>query len=92
MDPASLAAALAAVNLAAFAAFGIDKASAMRGSRRISEATLLGLALIGGTPGAYAGRALFRHKTRKQPFSGNLFAIAMLQAIAIGAGIGWSLF
>lgn len=77
--PANIATALIAVNFCAFAAFGIDKAKAEAGAWRISEGTLLNLALIGGTPGAYAGRALFRHKTRKQPFSSQLHAIAILQ-------------
>jgi uncharacterized membrane protein YsdA (DUF1294 family) len=80
--PANIATALIAVNFAAFAAFGIDKARAEAGAWRISEGTLLQLAIIGGTPGAYAGRALFRHKTRKQPFSGRLHTIAGLQACA----------
>jgi len=84
-----IAAALAAINLAAFAAFGIDKARALRGEWRISEATLLGLAFIGGTPGAYAGRAVFRHKTRKQPFSRELFTVAVMQVAGLGLWIGW---
>lgn len=90
LTPANIAAALAAINLAAFAAFGIDKARAERGAWRVQESTLLGLALLGGTPGAYAGRKVFRHKTRKQPFSGQLFAIAVLQASALGLWIGWT--
>ncbi len=71
------------VNLAAFAAFGNDKSHAEAGRRRISELTLLTWAFLGGTPGAYAGRALFRHKTRKQPFSNNLNTIAILQIAAV---------
>lgn len=71
--------ALAAINFAAFAAFGIDKALAENRARRISEAALLQLAFFGGIGGAYAGRALFRHKTRKQPFSNQLHMIALLQ-------------
>lgn len=48
---------------------------------------MLALALLGGTPGAYAGRRLFRHKTRKQPFSDRLFGILVLQlALAAFAG------
>jgi uncharacterized membrane protein YsdA (DUF1294 family) len=90
LTPANIVAALIAVNFCAFAAFGVDKARAETGAWRISEGTLLRLALIGGTPGAYAGRALFRHKTRKQPFSGQLHAIAALQLIA-GAGLAASL-
>jgi len=69
--------------------FGIDKARAERGAWRISEGTLLWLAFWGGTPGAYAGRALFRHKTRKQPFSSYLHRIAVLQVVVLGGLIGW---
>ena len=43
------------VNLAAFAAFGIDKRRARKHQYRISEEALLGLALIGGAAGALAG-------------------------------------
>ena len=82
LTPANIATALIAVNLLAFAAFGVDKALAEHRRRRISEAALLNLALIGGTPGAYAGRALFRHKTRKASFSNQLHTIAALQLCA----------
>jgi uncharacterized membrane protein YsdA (DUF1294 family) len=87
LTPANIATYLIASNFVAFAAFGVDKMRAEAGTRRISEATLLQLALIGGTPGAYAGRQLFRHKTRKQPFSSNLHTIAMIQIVAL-AGLG----
>ena len=70
-------------NVFAFAAFGIDKSCAVAGTRRISEATLLTWALAGGTLGAFAGRAHFRHKTRKQPFSDQLHFIAVLQTAAL---------
>ena len=56
------------VNIAALAAFGIDKRKAIRHKYRIPEATLLGLALIGGAAGALAGMHLFHHKTRKPLF------------------------
>ena len=46
---------------------------------RTSEATLLWLAFLGGSPGAYLGRRLFRHKTRKQPFCRELHRIAAMQ-------------
>lgn len=82
LQPANIATALVVMNFATFAAFGLDKARAEQGKRRISERALLQLAFFGGTPGAYAGRALFRHKTRKQPFSGQLHTIAGLQLCA----------
>ena len=89
VTPANLATYLGVINLVAFAAFGIDKLAARRGGWRVSEARLLGFALFGGSPGAYAGRRLFRHKTRKQPFSGQLLGIAALQLAALGGLVGW---
>ena len=89
LTPANLATYLAAINFAAFAAFGIDKTLAEAGAWRISEARLLGLAFVGGSPGAYAGRRLFRHKTRKQPFSGERHGIALLQTAALALFVGW---
>ncbi|MBC2667055.1 DUF1294 domain-containing protein [Novosphingobium flavum] len=86
---ANLATALIVLNFVSFAAFGIDKALAERGRRRISEARLLQLAFFGGTPGAYAGRALFRHKTRKQPFCARLHTVAALQVLALAAAGAW---
>ena len=87
--PFTLATAFIAVNFLAFVAFGIDKANAEAQRRRISEATLLLLALLGGSPGAYAGRAAFRHKTRKQPFCRELHTIAVLQVLVLGGAVGW---
>ena len=89
LTPANIATYVVAINFAAFAAFGIDKMLAEAGQRRISEAKLLGLAVLGGSPGAYAGRCLFRHKTRKQPFSGELHRIALMQVAALAALVIW---
>ena len=77
--------ALIAVNLITMLRFWEDKKRAVAGERRIPEAHLLSLALIGGSPGALAARQMFRHKTRKQPFSTWLFLIVAIQAgILIG--------
>lgn len=78
--------ALVAVNLLTMWRFADDKARAVSGSRRVPESDLLFLAAIGGTPGAFAARRLWRHKTRKQPFSTWLWLIAVAQ---IGIAIGW---
>lgn len=76
--------ALAVLNIVTFLTFGFDKARARkRGASRVPERTLLLLALVGGTPGAYAGRSAFDHKTRKQPFVMQLHAVAVLQATAL---------
>lgn len=56
------------INAAAFIAFGLDKWKAKRGGWRIREATLLGLALVGGAAGGLLGMYVFRHKTRKWYF------------------------
>jgi uncharacterized membrane protein YsdA (DUF1294 family) len=91
LTPLNIAYYAIAINFVAFAAFGLDKMRAEAGARRISEATLLQLAFLGGTPGAYAGRRLFRHKTRKQPFSKALHRIAALHAVALAAVAAWCL-
>lgn len=78
-------AALLPANLVAFTLFAMDKRRARMGLRRFSERTLLLWALIGGTPGAFLGRHVFRHKTRKQPFSTLLWLIAAAQSMAIAA-------
>ena len=82
---ASILLALLLVNGWTMLRFWQDKARARAGAPRIAEADLLGLALIGGSPGALLARRLFRHKTRKEPFSTRLLLVCALQA---GAGIG----
>ena len=77
--------ALLSVNIITVLLFWYDKRRAMAGERRLSEADLLTAALLGGSPGALIARHLFRHKTRKQPFSNYLHLIIALQA---GAMIG----
>ncbi len=79
---------LFAVNVVTFVAFARDKARAVAGGRRIAETDLLFLALVGGSPAAFCARRVFRHKTRKQPFSTRLQTIGVLQ---LGALIGWFL-
>ena len=89
LTPTILTIALITINLLAFTAFGVDKAKARAGRWRVQESTLLLFAFLGGTLGAYAGRSLFRHKTRKQPFNSHLFQIAVVQMLALGGLIGW---
>ena len=81
--------AYALINLWTFMLFGFDKLRAEAGRWRISESTLLSFAMFGGSLGAVAGRAAFRHKTRKQPFSSQLDGIVWLHVIGVGAGLGW---
>lgn len=53
------------LNLVTFGMFGIDKLLARFNRNRISEKTLLTLAIMGGSVGAVFAQKLFRHKTRK---------------------------
>ncbi len=76
-----------AVNLLAYAAMVFDKTLAEARSRRISEATLLNLAIVGGSIGTVIAQRTIRHKTRKEPFRSRLKAIILLQIIALGAFI-----
>lgn len=79
------------LNLLAFLAFALDKRRAIRREWRIPEATLLTLALAGGSLGAKLGQRAFRHKTRKEPFRSLLNLILLVQAVALMAlaVIGW---
>lgn len=70
---------LGLVNLIAFAAFGIDKYKAKRGIWRTRERTLLLLAVIGGSVGAYFGMYVFRHKTQHVKFKYGVPLIFLLQ-------------
>jgi uncharacterized membrane protein YsdA (DUF1294 family) len=80
---------LVAINAWTMLRFSQDKQRAIAGARRIPEANLLWLATLGGSPGAFAARRLFSHKTRKEPFSTRLMVIAAAQ---LGAGATLTLF
>lgn len=55
-------------NLFTFVVFGYDKYLSKRNKRRISEQTLIRLALFGGSVGAVFAQKIFRHKTRTYPY------------------------
>lgn len=71
---------LGAVNLTAFALFGIDKRRARRHRWRIPERRLFIAALAGGSLGALAGMYGFRHKTRHKLFAWGVPLLLVLQA------------
>jgi uncharacterized membrane protein YsdA (DUF1294 family) len=76
----TILAAYAAMSVATFIAYGVDKSSARGGRRRIPEQTLHLLALLGGWPGALAAMGVFRHKRRKTSFVVVVWLIALLHA------------
>ena len=70
---------LLAVNIVTFLLYGIDKYKAKKGKWRISEATLLTMAAIGGSIGAWAGMRLWHHKTMHKKFKYGIPIIIILQ-------------
>ncbi|MCI0464299.1 MAG: DUF1294 domain-containing protein [Gemmataceae bacterium] len=74
---------LVAVNVTAFGYYGYDKSRARRASARVPERVLHGLALFGGSVGAYAGMEVFRHKTVKGGFRLVFWTIVLLQVALI---------
>lgn len=71
------------INLAAFAVYGLDKWKAKRHSYRISENMLIGLAVIGGSAGAWFGMQIFRHKTKHRKFTVGIPLILLLQILLV---------
>ena len=59
---------LVGINLLAFCLYGVDKKRAIKDRWRIPESTLLGIAFVGGSVGAWAGMQTFRHKTKHWKF------------------------
>ena len=75
---------IVAVNIATFLLYGIDKYKAKKNKWRISEATLLTMAAIGGSIGAWAGMRLWHHKTIHKKFKYGIPIIIILQvALAV---------
>lgn len=58
--------------------YAVDKRSAVRERRRIPEARLHVVDLLGGWPGALVAQQAFRHKTRKMPFQAVFWSIVAL--------------
>ena len=68
-----------AVNITSFLLYGIDKFKARKNLWRISEATLLTMAAIGGSIGAWAGMRLWHHKTMHKKFKYGIPVIIIMQ-------------
>ena len=70
---------LTVINVLTFLVYGIDKVKAKRGYWRISEVTLLMLAVIGGSIGALLGMKVWHHKTMHKKFKYGLPLILLAQ-------------
>lgn len=73
---------LAVINLTTFGVYGIDKLKAKKQWWRIPEATLLGLAVVGGSIGAMVGMRMWHHKTLHKKFKYGIPAIILIQIAA----------
>ena len=70
---------LLAINVVTFIVYGIDKYKAKKAKWRISEATLLLLAVLGGSIGAWIGMKVWHHKTMHKKFKYGIPAILLIQ-------------
>jgi uncharacterized membrane protein YsdA (DUF1294 family) len=71
-------------SVAGFVMHGLDKRAAIHGRRRVPEARLHLLELVGGWPGALVGMWIFHHKVRKPSY---LLVTASIVAAWVAAAI-----
>ena len=74
---------LVVINVVAFVVYGVDKYKAKRGRWRTPEATLLGLAAIGGSIGAWLGMKVWHHKTMHKKFQYGVPLILIAQIVLV---------
>ena len=71
---------LVTINVATFFTYGIDKLKAKKSLWRIRESALLGLAILGGSIGAWLGMKVWHHKTMHKIFK---YGIPLILAVQI---------
>lgn len=71
------------VSIATFVVYGVDKYKSQHQKWRIPESTLLLLAAIGGSVGAWCAMKFFHHKTLHKKFKYGIPLIIFLQIIAL---------
>lgn len=59
---------IALINILTFFIYGIDKLKAKKSKWRVPESTLMGMAIIGGSIGAWLGMKVWHHKTLHKKF------------------------
>ena len=74
---------LAVINVVTFFVYGIDKWKAKKSLWRIREASLLMLAILGGSIGAWLGMKVWHHKTQHKKFKYGVPAIIIVQLAII---------
>ena len=74
------------INVITFMVYGIDKLKAKKEKWRIPEATLLLLAIVGGSIGAWCGMKVWHHKTMHKKFK---YGVPLILMIQIGLYLYW---
>ncbi len=74
---------LIGINVIAFLVYGIDKWKAKKSLWRIRETALLGLAVLGGSIGAWLGMKVWRHKTMHKKFNYGIPLILIAQVAIV---------
>ena len=72
---------LAVINVVTFFMFGIDKWKAKKSKWRVRETVLLGLAVLGGSIGAWLGMKVWHHKTLHKKFKYGIPVIIIIQLV-----------
>ncbi|KAF0227313.1 MAG: ysdA [Erysipelotrichaceae bacterium] len=75
------------INLLGYTLMGMDKSYAQKQSYRISEKTLLLIALFGGAIGVYLGMMHFHHKTKKPLFNQGVPVMIIINIFMLGVFI-----
>lgn len=79
-----LAVAIAALNLAVFPLWGLDKFQSMRRGRRVPELVLHAVAFCGTALASLVAMRTFRHKTRKRHFFWMYLVFLVIQLLILG--------
>lgn len=81
---------LVVINIVTFFLYGMDKWKAKHAKWRISEFTLLALAFVGGSVGAWLGMKAWHHKTMHKKFKYGVPVILIVHvAIVLQAALAW---
>ena len=70
------------MNVVTFFMYGIDKWKAKRDKWRVSEATLIWMAILGGSIGAWIGMKVWHHKTQHKKFQ---YGVPLILLVQIGS-------
>jgi len=83
MDITSFISFFVIINVVAYLIMHLDKNRARNGQKRISEASLLTLAAIGGSVGVLVSMYVLHHKTRKKKFKIGVPVLLLAQILLI---------